>query len=90
MKKMEAIEVGRLARGTLIYALKMCILSVIASVPTYFAHNALLKVFEGHGNLISYGAPVVISALLFAVIGVLELVITKDEIIKDILKKVKR
>ena len=90
MKKMEAIEVGRIARGTLIYALKMCLMSVVASVPTYFAHKALTGIFEGHGNLIAYGAPVALSALLFAAIGVLELVITKDDIIKDIIKKVKK
>ena len=90
MKKMESIEVGRLARGTLIYALKMCVLSVIAAVPTYFVHNALTGLFEGHGSLIAYGAPVVISALLFAIIGVLELVITRDEVISIILKKVRK
>lgn len=90
MKKMEAIEVGRLARGTLIYALKMCVFSVIASVPTYFAHNALCGIFDGHGSLIAYGAPVVISALIFATIGVLELIITRDEIVGVILKKVKK
>ncbi len=90
MKKMEAIEVGRLSRGTLLYALKMCVLSVIASVPTYFAHKALCGIFDGHGNLIAYGAPVLISALLFATIGVLELIITRDEVISVILKKVKK
>ena len=90
MKKMEAIEVGRIARGTLLYAFKMSVLSVVASVPTYFAHKALVDVFESHGNLIAYGAPVVISALLFAVIGVLELIITRDEIVNVILQKFKR
>ena len=90
MKKMEAIEVGRIARGTLLYAFKMSVLSVVASVPTYFAHKALVDVFEDHGNLIAYGAPVVISALLFAVIGVLELIITRDEIVNVILQKFKR
>ena len=90
MKKMESIEVGRLARGTIIYALKMCVLSVIASIPTYFAHKALCGIFDGHGNLIAYGAPVVISALLFATIGVLELIITRDEVVGVILRKVKK
>lgn len=90
MKKMEAIEVGRLARGTLIYALKMLILSVIAALPTYYLHKFLVTTFEGHGNLIAYGAPVAISAIVFAIIGVLELVITKDEIVRVILKKVRK
>ena len=90
MKKMEAIEVGRLARGTLLYGVKMCIFSVIAAVPTYFVHKALTGVFEGHGNLIAYGAPILISGLVFAFVGVLELVITKDEIVRVILRKFKK
>ena len=84
MKKMEAIEVGRLVRGTLLYGLKMLLLSVIAAAPTYFVHKALCNIFDGHGNLIAYGVPVVISGLVFAVIGVLELIITRDEIVRSI------
>ena len=90
MKKMEAIEVGRLARGTLLYALKMSLLSLVAALPTYFVHKTMCGVFDGYTNLIAYGAPVVISALVFAIIGVLELVITRDEIVKTILKKVRK
>ncbi len=90
MKKMEAIEVGRLALGTLIYALKMCVLSVVASVPTYFVHKTMCGMFDGYANLIVYGAPVVISALVFAAIGVLELIITRDEIVGVILRKLKK
>lgn len=90
MKKMEAIEVGRLARGTLIYALKMCVLSVVAALPTYYLHKFLVVFFEDQANLIAYGAPVVISGLTFAAIGVLELVITRDEIVGVILRKIKR
>ena len=41
MKKMAAIEVERLARGTLLYGLKMLLLSVIAAAPTCFVHKAL-------------------------------------------------
>lgn len=90
MKKMEAIEVGRLARGTLIYALKMCVLSVVAALPTYYLHKFLVGVFEDQANLIAYGAPVVISALVFAAVGVLELIITRDEIVGVILRKLKK
>ena len=90
MKKLEAIEVGSITRGTLLYALKMCVLSVIASVPTYFVHNYMCSYFDGHTNLIAYGAPVVISGIVFAVIGVLELIITRDEVVAVILKKLKK
>ena len=87
MKKMQSMELGRLVRGTLLYAVKMCILSIIAGLPCYFAHRALTGIFSGHGRLIAYGAPAGITALLFAVIGVTELVIIRDEIATSILKK---
>lgn len=90
MKKMENIEVGKLARGTILYALKMSVFSIVAAVPTYIVHGKLLGIFEGHTNLIAYGAPILISAIIFAAIGVAELIITRDEVISVILKKVKR
>ena len=90
MKKMEAIEVGKLLRNTLFYALKMCLFSVIAAAPTFFIHRALIDAFEGRGRIIGFGAPVMISALVFGAVGVLELVLTRDEIVSVILKKLKK
>ena len=90
MKKMESIEVGKLARGTILYALKMCVFSVIAAIPTYFVHKLTVDYFAGYSKIICYGAPIVISGIVFALIGVLELVITRDEIVRIILKKVKK
>ena len=90
MKKMEAIEVGKVVKGTILYALKMCVFSVIAAVPTYFAHKLTVDYFAGYSKIICYGAPIVISGIVFALIGVLELVITRDEIVRVILKKVKK
>lgn len=90
MKKMNSIEVGKVLKGTLLYTLRIIILSVIAAIPTYFIHNLLVKIFSDGGRLLGFGMPVVLSAIVFAIIGVLELIITRDELVKVILKKVKR
>lgn len=90
MKKMNSIEVGKVLIGTLLYTLRIIILSVIAAIPTYFIHNLLVKMFSDGGRLLGFGMPVVLSAIVFAIIGVLELIITRDELVKVILKKVKR
>ncbi len=90
MKRMEAIEVGKVLKGAVLYALKMCAFSAIAAVPTYFVHKLMTGFFEGHGRIVGFGAPVMLSAIVFGIVGVLELVITRDEIISVILKKVKR
>ncbi|MBO4758500.1 MAG: murein biosynthesis integral membrane protein MurJ [Spirochaetaceae bacterium] len=70
-----------------LYALKIAVFSIIAAVPVYFARAPLLKLFEGHNRWISYGFPVAISAILFAAVGVILLVVTKDSIISPLLKK---
>lgn len=90
MKKMNSIEVGKVLKGTLLYTLRIIILSVIAAIPTYFIHNLLVKMFSDGGRLLGFGMPVVLSAIVFAIIGVLELIITRDELVKVILNKVKR
>lgn len=90
MKKMNSIEVGKVLIGTLLYTLRIIILSVIAAIPTYFIHNLLVKMFSDGGRLLGFGMPVVLSAIVFAIIGILELIITRDELVKVILKKVKR
>lgn len=89
MKKMEGIQIKKLVLNTIVYCLKITLFSIIAAVPCYFLRPILLKAFENYGRFISYGVPVIILAIIFIVIGILELIITKDDIIKVILRKVK-
>ena len=83
------METRRIVISNLLYALKISVMSVIAAVPCWFLRPILLNAFEGHGRLISAGAPLAILAVLFAIIGVLELVITRDEIVMTIIKRKK-
>ncbi|MBR4180203.1 MAG: murein biosynthesis integral membrane protein MurJ [Treponema sp.] len=81
MKKLGTLETRRIVISNLLYALKITVMSVIAAVPCWFLRPILLNAFEGHGRLISAGLPLAILAVIFAVIGVLELVVTRDEIV---------
>lgn len=90
MKKMPGFNRGKVLKDSIIYALKICVYSVIAAVPCYFLRPVLNNFFEPYGRLIGYGAPVLILALVFGFIGVLELVITKDEIVMVIKGKLKK
>ena len=87
MKKTNTMQTGVILKNTLLYSLKIIVMSVIAAVPCWFLRPILLNAFEGHGRLISAGTPVAILALVFAVIGVLELVITRDQIVMSIIKR---
>ena len=89
MKKLGTIQTGAVVKSTILYTIKISVMSVVAAVPCWFLRPVLLQAFEGHGRLISAGVPAGILAIAFAVIGVLELVITKDEIAMSIIKRKK-
>lgn len=90
MKKIEFIKVGKVIKGTVFYSIKIIIFSVIASVPCCLLHEKILTLCAGHGKIISFGGPILIQLFIFGVIGVFELIVTKDPIVLVILKKLKR
>lgn len=90
MKKLNSFEVKTVIKASLLYMLKITALSLIAAVPCYFMRPVLLHLFEGHGRLVSQGMPVLISAVAFAVIGVVLLIITKDPVVGIVSKKLRK
>ncbi len=90
MKKLGTFQISYIVKNSLIYMVKIAVYSVIAVIPTYFVNNLMLKIFENNGKLIAYGVPVAVSALVFGMIGVAELIITKDEVVGVVLKKFKK
>lgn len=79
MKKMPSMEAKKIAVKMILYILKMSVFGIAAAVPVYFVRPYLLKALEGHHRFISYGVPVAICAAIFAVAGVILLIISKDE-----------
>lgn len=90
MSKNQNLDVKNVAGKTILYAFKLVVLSLVASVPAYFVLRAVNPVFAGHGRLIGFGAPLVITSLVYGAIGITLLVITKDEIVKIIAGKFRR
>ncbi|MBP5358138.1 MAG: murein biosynthesis integral membrane protein MurJ [Treponema sp.] len=76
--------------SSILYSLRMILFSVIASVPVYFLRWKIIELFQGHHRFISQGVPVVITGLIFASIGIGLMVITRDPLIKTLIKKLKR
>ena len=89
MKKLPSMNVKEIIKKMILFVLKMILFSVIAAVPIYFIRPTLLKIFEGHHRFISIGIPVVLTALIFAIVGVLLLILFKDETTVVISQKVK-
>src|SRR5574344_873348 len=90
LKKTPSVDVNSVVKSTARYALRMVLFSIIASLPVYFLRGKLVSLFAGHGRLVSQGMPVVLTAVLFAVVGVALLFITKDPLVKKVTQKFTR
>ena len=90
LKKNQNLDVKAVTRGTIFYALKLTILSIVACVPAFFVKKAILPIFLGHGRFIRFGFPFAITAICYGTIGIVLLVITKDEIVRVIVNKFAR
>jgi len=90
MKKMNSYDIKKILKASGLYFCKLILMSVVASVPTYFVRKLVLPVFADYSRILSQGLPILITAIVFAIIGVAELVITKDEVVMVILKKFRK
>ena len=94
LKKNKQIDVKAVVGGTILYSIKMAVLSVIAAVPAILVKNATSAFFAGRGRLVEFGGTVVLTAIVFAFAGILLLLITKDPVLASaknmVLKKVKK
>ena len=90
MNKIKTFKIKTLLKSSCFYSLKMIIFSIIASVPVYFLRTPLINYFAKYNRFIAYGIPLIISVFIFAFIGILLLLISKDDIIKSIIARVKK
>lgn len=94
LKKNKQIDVKAVVGGTILYSIKMAVLSVIAAIPATLVKNATSAFFAGRGRLVEFGGTVVLTAIVFAFAGILLLLITKDPVLASaknmVLKKLKK
>ncbi|MBQ4237637.1 MAG: polysaccharide biosynthesis C-terminal domain-containing protein [Treponema sp.] len=90
LKKNKNINVRKTVVSTVLYSLRMVVFSVIASVPVILLRTKIIAAFDGHSRFISQGIPVLITALIFGAIGIALMAVTKDPLLKPILKKIRR
>ena len=72
------IAVSRALRSVLLYTAKMLVLSAVAVIPLVLLSPLLLEIFAGYGRLIAYGVPLAINCLIFILLGLLLLALTRD------------
>ncbi len=69
------------------FIVKICIFSVIASLPLYFIGEKLYAPFSRFGKIIAQGFPLFVSFILFAAIGIALLFVSKDQTVSVILQR---
>lgn len=89
MKQMPGMEAGKIARSMSLYILRLISFSVIASCPTYFAHEIIVQKIHFSNRLLAYGIPAFGSAAVFGLLGILLLIIFKDEAALAVTAKLK-
>ena len=89
MKKGENTQTGDVVKTTIFYSLKMIVLSIIAIIPVILLKEWIFGLFANYNRLISQGLPLIILILIFGIIGVLLMIITKDSLVKTIVSIVK-
>lgn len=86
---MHTVKTSVVLKPFIFYSLKITALSILASVPVYFIRRPLLNTFSPYNRLISQGIPLVCTAVVFAAVGIILLILTKDPIALLIAEKIK-
>lgn len=87
LNKLKTTDSKSIAIKSILYGLKMVVLSVIASIPIYFLHPMFVEKFSHLGRFAENGIPLLLSCAIFGLCGILLLLVTKDEILFIIINK---
>ena len=90
LKKNPNIAVSRAIRSALFYTVKMIVLSALAALPLHWLSPKLMEIFAGRNRFIANGIPLLISVLIFLLIGIFLLAITCDKQLGMIIQKMRR
>jgi putative peptidoglycan lipid II flippase len=90
LRKNPNISVTRVLGSTLRYAAKLIALSALAALPLVVLGPRLSAWFSGRGRLVSQGLPLAISALLYAAIGIVLLLVTRDHQLRAVIGALRR
>jgi len=90
LRKNPHIAVGRALASALLYTLKLSALSAVAVAPVLLLSPLLLEALAGGGRIVSFGVPLAINGIVFALVGVGLLVITRDQQFRNLLQALQR
>jgi putative peptidoglycan lipid II flippase len=86
LRKNPSITLGRTLGSALAYALKMALLSAAALIPVLLLNPRLEPLFRGRSRLLAQGLPLLISALVYGLLGIGLLAATKDSQLRALIR----
>jgi putative peptidoglycan lipid II flippase len=90
LKRNPHIAAGRALRSASAYTLKLILFSAAAALPLLWLNPRLTALFAGRGRLISFGLPLLISALAFGAAGLLLLILTGDKHVRAVMGMIRK
>ena len=90
LRKTHITDVGKVIFRTFLYALKITVFSAAAGIPAFFVHAYFVRLFAGYGRFLGNGIPLAVSGICFFACGIILLTVTRDEIMKIIIRKLLR
>jgi len=90
LKKNPNITIGSTLNSTLKYILKLLIISGLAVVPIHFLSPILHGFFSGRGRITSFGIPLGINLIIYILIGVALLAVSKDKYLFALVNTIKK
>ena len=89
MKKSENPGTGKLVKTTILYSLKMVVLSILAIIPVLLLKNLIFGMFSSYNRIIAQGVPLLLLVLIFGLVGIVLMIVTKDPLVKTLFSMVK-
>jgi len=90
LRKNRDITLGRTLKSALGYTAKLILFSAIALIPLLLLSPRITGLFSGRGRIISYGAPLMLNALIYAATGLVLLAVTRDKQLLGMMKMIKK
>lgn len=90
LARMHTLKTASFIRAIFLYAIKIAVFGLAAAAVIYFARPHIISLFAGHNRLVSSGIPVIATAIIFGAIGIALLFVTKDKMIYEVVRKVRR
>ncbi|GHV74057.1 putative lipid II flippase MurJ [Spirochaetia bacterium] len=95
LRRNHQIRLDKALRAALVYAVKLIIFSCLAAIPVRALSTRLITLFaagDGRGlsRIRAQGIPLIINAIIFAVAGIVLLVVTKDKQVRTIWNMIRK